>query len=480
MSTTEAKAPVIQRGLMIVPRLRLVYSGDDALIPPPTFTPARGATPIGREATSGIPLPRDGRASRLHATLHTGVLGGLRIVDERSRNGTHVNGHRVEQAALQDGDVISIGDSCLVVRAEPPDLADAPVPSLLGTSPALRALRSAIHRVGPTRATVLLLAETGCGKEVVARALHEASRPQGPFVALNCSAIPESLAESQLFGHVAGAFSGAVARPGLFRAADGGTLFLDEVGDLPQAVQPKLLRVLQDRMVLPVGASSPIACDVRILAATNRDLEADIAAHRFRGDLFARLAELPLAIAPLRERREDILHLLFHALGAPRPKITFALAEALLLHGWPFNVRELIALATQLRIRSNGADLLDVDLAVDRLKPVPASGASPASPGPSGASGASLASPALPASSASSTAAASRGDVPVDPRRAGEDDERRDEDEKEPPPNRAQLEELLRAHRGVVADVARAMRRSRKQVYRWITHHGLDAQRFRG
>ena len=475
MSTTEEKAPVIRRGLLIVPRLRLVYSGDDALIPPPTFTPARGATPIGREATGGIPLPRDGRASRLHATLHTGVLGGLRIVDEKSRNGTHVNGHRVEQAALQDGDVVSIGDSCLVVRAEPADLGDAPVPSLLGTSPALRALRSAVHRMGPTRATVLLLAETGCGKEVVARALHEAGRPQGPFVAVNCSAIPESLAESQLFGHVAGAFSGAVARPGLFRAADGGTLFLDEVGDLPQAVQPKLLRVLQDRMVLPVGASSPIVCDVRILAATNRDLEADIAAHHFRGDLFARLSELPLSIAPLRDRREDILHLLFHALGAPRPKITFALAEALLLHSWPFNVRELIALATQLRIRSDGADLLDVELAVDRLKPVPAPGAS----GISDASGTSPASPPLPASPALSVVAAPRGDVPLDPQKAGDDEERRDEDEKEPPPNRAQLEELLRTHRGVVADVARAMRRSRKQVYRWITHHGLDAQRFR-
>src|SRR5207237_1210842 len=127
-------------------------------------------------------------------------------------------------------------------------------------------VRAAIEKVAPTRATVLLLGESGCGKEVTGQALHEASGRSGPFVAVNCSAVTESLAESLLFGHVAGAFTGAAARPGYFRAAQGGTLFLDEVGDLPLSVQPKLLRVLQDRMVLPVGAVTPLACDVRIVA----------------------------------------------------------------------------------------------------------------------------------------------------------------------------------------------------------------------
>jgi transcriptional regulator with GAF, ATPase, and Fis domain len=464
MSTTEEKRPAARRSPIRRLTLRLVYSGDEVTIPPRSFTPSRGATPIGREVTAGIQLPRDPRASRHHATFHSGALGQLRLVDEASRNGTSVNGRRVEEALVDDGDVIAIGDSYLVVRAELEDATEtakgAPsdeVPSLIGVAPAMRALRRAIHRVGPTTATVLLLAESGCGKEVVARALHDVGRPGGPFVAVNCSAIPESLAESQLFGHLAGAFSGAVARPGLFRAADGGTLFLDEVGDLPPAVQPKLLRVLQDRQVLPVGATAPVAVDVRIVAATNRDLEADVASRRFRGDLFARLSELPMTIPPLHERREDVLLLLEHAFAAGepsarRPRLSSALVEALLLHGWPFNVRELFAIASQLRIRGGDAPVLDLDLVADRLRPAP----------------------------------------PPDPRRAptpaeepaveeAEGPSARDDDEDSAkPPDRAQLEALLQAHRGVVADVARAMRRSRKQVYRWMAHHGLDVQRFRG
>lgn len=447
---------MIVRGLLRVFRLRLVYSGDDLLNPPVLFTPSRGATPMGREVRSGIALPRDARASRLHATLHTDALGRLRVVDEKSRNGTYVNGRRIDEALLDDGDVLSIGDSYMVVRAEPEPQADAPVPSLLGDAPSMCALRAAIHRVGPTDVTVLLLAESGCGKEVVARAVHDASKRRGPFVAVNCSAIPEGLAESQLFGHLANAFSGAVARPGLFRAADGGTLFLDEVGDLPQGVQPKLLRVLQDRMVLPVGATAPIACDVRIIAATNRDLTADIAAHRFRGDLFARLSEFPLGIAPLRERREDVLPLLEHALGRPRPRISSALAEALLLHPWPFNVRELFALAAQLRIRGGEAEVLDLELVADRLGPTSGE-----------------------AATASQGTASGRRPLP-DSEPSSDEEARGEADEREPPPGREQLEELLRAHRGVVADIARATRRSRKQIYRWISHHGLDVQRFRG
>jgi DNA-binding NtrC family response regulator len=445
MHTTEEKAPAIRRGPPKLPTLRLVYSGNEARLPPTVITPARGATRIGRDATHGVALPGDPRASRHHATLHSDALGRLRIVDEKSRNGTFVNGVRVVEHIVNDGDLIAVGDSYLVVRAEPDGLVDASVPSLVGVAPSIQALRRAIHNVGPTAATVLLLAESGCGKEVVARALHDIGRPGGPFVAVNCSAIPESLAESQLFGHLAGAFSGAVARPGLFRAADGGTLFLDEVGDLPEAIQPKLLRVLQDRLVLPVGGTTPVACDVRIVAATNRDLQADIAARRFRGDLYARLSEYPMSIPLLRERREDILVLLLHALGAPTARLTPALAEALLLHAWPFNVRELLALASQLRIRGAGATgPLDLELVADRL--------------------------ARPAHVSSSPAAES------DER----SDDRAEAADKEPPPDRAALEALLVTHRGVVADVARAMRRSRKQVYRWIADHDLDVARFRG
>jgi DNA-binding NtrC family response regulator len=442
MSTTEKKDPPRPKPSAPPLTLRLVYSRDAILAPPATFRPGRDPTPIGREVTRGVQLPKDTRASRHHATLHADVLGRLRLVDEGSRNGTFVNGKRVDEARVDDGDVISIGDSYLVVRAEPEGLADADVPALVGVAPSMRALRGAIHRVGPTTATVLLLADSGCGKEVVARALHDVSRPGGPFVAVNCSAIPESLAESQLFGHLAGAFSGAVARPGLFRAADGGTLFLDEIGDLPAAVQPKLLRVLQDRMVLPVGGTAPVPCDVRVVAATNRDLLADVEARHFRGDLYARLAEITLGIPRLRERREDVLLLLTHALG-PR-RITPALAEALLLHPFPFNVRELHAIASQLKIAGAGRDALDLDLVEGRL------------------------------SAAAPPARASNDDPSTDERAAASAEDR------EPPPDREKLEALLAAHRGVVTEVARAMRRSRKQVYRWIAHHGIDVERFRG
>jgi DNA-binding NtrC family response regulator len=447
MNTTEDKAPVIPGRRSRLPTLRLVYSGHEVRLPPAVIEPSRGATSIGRDATCDIALPGDRRCSRHHATLHAGVTGTLRVVDERSRNGTLVNGRRIDQALLSDGDVLAVGDSYFVVRDEPAGATDAAVPALVGAAPCMRALRSAIARLGPTDATVLVLAETGCGKELVARALHDASRRAGPFIAVNCSAIPESLAESQLFGHAAGAFSGAVARPGLFRAAHGGTLFLDELGEIPEAIQPKLLRVLQDRLVLPLGETRPVACDVRIIAATNRDLIAAIAEQRFRGDLYARLTEHTLRIAPLRERREDVLLLLLHALGAPPPQLAPALVEALLLHRFPFNVRELQGLASQLRIC--GGEPLDLPLVEDRL----ASAARPAAH-------------AIDDPAGETARACSGADVP------GTTD-------REAPPDRAGLEALLRAHGGVVSEVARVMQRSRKQVYRWIDQHAIDVGRFR-
>lgn len=456
MSTTQQKAPPVRLGRAKLPVLRLVYSGDHVVLPAARVVPGRGATPVGREAAAGIALPDDPRASRHHATLHAGVTGTLRVVDEKSRNGTFVNGRRVEQQLLQDGDLLGIGDSYFVVREEPEGLGDAPVPALVGDAPSMRALRSAIHRLAQVDATVLVLAESGCGKELVARALHEAARPGKPLVAVNCSAIPESLAESQLFGHLAGAFSGAVARPGLFRAAEGGTLFLDEVGELPQAIQPKFLRVLQDRMVLPVGATTPVLCDVRIVAATNRDLRAAVDEQRFRGDLYARLAQHTLAIAPVRERREDVLLLLMNALGEPRPRLAPSLAEALLLHDYPFNVREIQAIAAHLRLHGAGMEVLELGLVEDLL----------ARKGPS---------PAPRGSTPSAAPAPARSSAPPP-----DDDRDGPAEEREPPPDRARLEALLREHKGVVADVARAMGRSRKQVYRWVVQQGLDVAKFRG
>ena len=454
MATTEQKTPAVVIDAQRRPRLHLVYSGDEAIVPPAVFGPLRGATPIGREIVAGIALPRDRKASRHHATLHASPTGALRVVDERSRNGTLVNGAPVADAPLVDGDVLTIGDSFLVVRDQLGDVDDASVPTLVGHGPAMRGVRAAIARLAPTSTTVLILAETGCGKEVVARALHDRSRRDGAFVPVNCAAIPESLAESQLFGQLAGTFTGGVARPGLFRAADGGTLFLDEVGELPPAIQPKLLRVLQDRMVLAVGATTAVGCDVRVIAATNRDLRAEVEAGRFRADLYARLAEYPLTIPPLRARREDVLALLLHALGEPRPRLTPALVEAVLGHRFPFNVREVQTLAARLRLHASGAALLDVELVRDQLGAV-APAASP---------------------SAAVVGGPKAGAITPAPSPAGGDEP---DDDREPPPGKAELEALMRAHHGVVANVARAMRRSRKQVYRWLELHGLDAARFR-
>ncbi len=223
---------------------------------------------------------------------------------------------------------------------------------LLGTSAKIAEVRERLARVGPSDATVLLLGESGTGKELAARSLHDTSaRASGPFLAVNCGALPEALLESELFGHVRGAFTGANRdrdRDGLFASAAGGTVFLDEIGDAPLSVQIKLLRVLQEREVIPVGATRPVSVDVRVIAATHRDLNAEVKAGRFREDLLYRLHVVPIQMPPLRERREDIALLaeLFlaqvasrHDLGAPH--LSSDALGALLEHDWPGNVREL-------------------------------------------------------------------------------------------------------------------------------------------
>jgi DNA-binding NtrC family response regulator len=218
---------------------------------------------------------------------------------------------------------------------------------IIGGSAAMREVQKAIGMLADSDATVLLTGETGTGKEVVARAIHRHGRRAArPFVAINCAAIPGELLESQLFGHVRGAFTGAIAdRAGSFREADGGTLFLDEIGDMDLGLQAKLLRVLQDRVVTPLGGR-PVPVDVRIIAATHRDLERAVKEGRFREDLYWRLGVVPLALPPLRERLADIVplaeHFLARAAAGSAPKRLSATAAArLLAHSWPGNVREL-------------------------------------------------------------------------------------------------------------------------------------------
>ncbi|WP_144138308.1 sigma-54-dependent transcriptional regulator [Paraburkholderia sp. BCC1884] len=250
-------------------------------------------------------------------------------------------------------------------------VADAETPRLLGNSEALRDAQKQIGRAAATDSTVLVTGETGTGKEVAARVLHDASgRRHAPFVAINCAAIPAELMESELFGHAKGAFTGAVAhRAGRIVEANGGTLFLDEIGDLPLPMQAKLLRVIQERTLTPVGSNANIAIDVRIVVATHRDLVAEVAARTFREDLFYRLNVIPIHLPPLRKRPEDILSLASHFLGAaamlggPARSLSSEAERRLLAHAWPGNVRELKNAMERVAALARGPLVTDDDLA---------------------------------------------------------------------------------------------------------------------
>jgi two-component system response regulator HydG len=245
-------------------------------------------------------------------------------------------------------------------------------PSLVGTSPVMRALDATIHRVAGAAVPVLLRGESGTGKELVARAIHAASpRRTGRFVAINCAAMPEQLVESELFGHVRGAFTGATGdRNGVFCEASGGTLMLDEIGDMPLATQAKLLRVLQEREVRPVGGTSVHTVDVRVIAATHQDLEARVASGGFRADLYYRLAVVPLVVPALRDRGDDIALLANHFLArariacpdSPVEYFSDGALELLAAHAWPGNVRELENLVERLVVLGTCAEVSAEDV----------------------------------------------------------------------------------------------------------------------
>ncbi len=237
---------------------------------------------------------------------------------------------------------------------------------LVGSSAGLDAVRRASARVAPTDATVLILGETGTGKELIARSIHEQSpRRKRAFVAVNCAALAPGLIASELFGHEAGAFTGAAKqRAGRIEQADGGTLFLDEVGEMPREAQVSLLRVLQERTVERVGSGTPISIDIRLIAATNRDLTAAVKAGQFRDDLFYRLNIFPITVPPLRDRTGDIAALAGHFVAhfatkhrRPLPRITPSTLATLASHNWPGNVRELQNLIERAVILTDGADL---------------------------------------------------------------------------------------------------------------------------
>ncbi|HEY3244062.1 MAG TPA: sigma 54-interacting transcriptional regulator [Phycisphaerae bacterium] len=244
-------------------------------------------------------------------------------------------------------------------------------PSIIGRSPALAEVLKLVDRVARSNATVLLLGETGTGKEVTARHLHERSeRRDKPFIAINCAALTETLLESELFGHEKGAFTSAIAQKiGRFEMAEGGTLFLDEIGDISLATQVKLLRVLQEREFVRVGGTRTLSCDVRIIAATNRDLKKGIADGRFREDLYYRLNVFPLQLPPLRARREDVPMLAEHfaqrssiELGRPTPKLSTNAVAVLTAHNWPGNIRELQNVMERAVLMCDGSEILPTHL----------------------------------------------------------------------------------------------------------------------
>jgi transcriptional regulator with GAF, ATPase, and Fis domain len=300
-------------------------------------------------AASGGLLVRDPTVSRMHAELEVRD-DGVWIRDLQSKNGTYVNNIRVIHARVADAAVIRLGSVELTARYHRASVAVALWPSdrlgaLLGGSVAMRELFARIVRVAATESSVLVRGETGTGKELVAKAIHEhSSRKSGPFVTVDCGAMPPDLLEAELFGHVRGAFTGATStREGAFESAEGGTVFLDEIGELPLQLQPKLLRVLDSRTIRRVGESQYRAVNVRIVSATHRDLASMVSAGAFREDLYFRLAVLPLRVAALRERLEDVplLAASFVSPAIRQQILTPTVLATLSSLPWLGNVREL-------------------------------------------------------------------------------------------------------------------------------------------
>ncbi len=390
----------------------------------------------------------DAWASTEHVHLRAS-FGGFLLEDAGAKNGVRVAGARVRRHRLRDGDFIEIGRTHLLYREQDVDPTVGAQPGVVEVarfgSVSTLTLRwatelRALTQLAPSDLSILLLGETGVGKDVLAQAIHAASARSGPLVPINCGAIPGPLAEGLLFGHRRGAFSGATGdEVGLLRSARGGTVFLDEIGDLPVATQPVLLRVLQDRAVLALGETRPEVVDMRFVAATNQDLDALVAAGRFRADLLARLAMHRVAIPALRERVED-LGLLIGAIlreaGAAETTLSADSCRALLAYAWPGNVRELSAILHRALTLARGAPITCAHL--------PPQFATPAS------------SPEL------------RNPQPV----AVDNLDAAD---------RA-LYEALRAqlvvHRGNISAVARGMGKDRRQIHRWLRRFGVRPEMF--
>jgi transcriptional regulator with PAS, ATPase and Fis domain len=406
---------------------------------------------LGRRA-DGVPVEAnvavldDGLVSSQHARVMRGA-GGFDLEDLGSKNGTFVDNLRSEgRVRLRDGAIVFLGNHVAVFRMVSSIELDAikteltsplgPVPT---ASPALAVACDRLRRLAASEGELLIVGETGVGKEVYARAVHEASGRggKGRFVAINCAAIPRELVESELFGYRAGAHSTAhQAKAGLIEEAEGGTLFLDEIGEMTGEAQIKILRFLQDRELTPLGSTRPRRMDVRIIAATNRTITgAAKGAQGLRDDIVARLGAAPIHLPPLRNRIEDLGALAAHFLSASRApggRFEQPAFRALALHGWPLNVRELEKIVTTAAVLTGGTKPIALR---DLPEPIAKAIALPAAPGVRRPTG--------------------------------------------PSPTPAQLEELLRRYEGNVADVSRELGKHRAAVWRWIKKFGLGPQKFR-
>ncbi len=308
---------------------------------------------VGKSESASLRLA-DPTVSRRHLALSL-CDQRLRVQDLGSKNGTFVGGVRIVEALLEGGEEVALGNTRLRVTAadkplEPADLGDPHFGELLGESAAMRRLFPLFHRLSRTAIPVVIEGETGTGKEALAEALHaNGPRAAKPFVVFDCNAVASNQLEAELFGQTEGAFPGALARSGTFREADGGTLLIDEIADLDLSLQPKLLRALERSEIRAVGSDRPTPVDVRVLAATRRDLDREVAEGRFRDDLFHRLCVARVALPPLRERGDDVIVLArkFYRDFVARldtslpPEAPAELLRRLRRDSWPGNVREL-------------------------------------------------------------------------------------------------------------------------------------------
>jgi transcriptional regulator with GAF, ATPase, and Fis domain len=499
----------------------------------PTYLLSERDLVIGRDPTCGVCVP-EGAVSRQHARVS---FRGTRwvVTDLGSRNGTLIDGRFITELALQDQHELRVGDaifkfvaqgaeSFAAYRIDGASAAPAGAPSLAGIvgNYQIRMLLKALHRVAPSEISVVVLGESGTGKELFARELHLASGRKGSFQAVNCAAIPGSLLESELFGYKRGAFSGADRdKIGIIKAADHGTLFLDEIGDMPIEAQAKLLRVLQSREIIPIGATTPERVDVRIVCATHRNLAALQRDEKFRGDLFARLNEYSVTLPPLRDRKEDVFALVRSMLFRQARQnmiVSFPFMTGLLHYDWPFNVRELEA-AIKRAVAVAEGDVLEASHLPDAIKEVmleygihrvdtdgslllgPAAQAAAVNvtqppidvrvqPPPDDLP------PSRSASEVQGELARSWAAVPprhqtAPPPAYGHEPGGRTTPHgaHAPPPARipgrfqAPTEEELRAlmtlHRGNVAAVGREFGKERMQVHRWLRKYGIDAESYR-